>query len=517
MNAAIESTDLDARSARRIFWISALSFVALTAILPPLCFPTFRSDVLEQIVIGREWVQGSSKHPALTTWIMQVFWVGLGGSRFAPSIAASACALVTMWAVWRLSREYVPEREALIATLCLTGYWYMGFGSAAMYNNNVTLITFWCLSILSLHFALRSGHPLSWVRTGVLLGAAVLCKYSAVVLVLSIGIFLVANADARRRLRTSGPWLALVAMALVVLPNAIFMLVELGGSYEYFERKRLKIGIMPFCLVLGRDWLIQLGIAAPILLAVVPLVGWRPRWARRLTNAGWSAAFVPAMFGLPIVIQTLLQCVVRVAYLQRSYGAPLWILAGLCAVYALETTADARRWRRAALLTSVLAAASLISLPVATATAYRWSSQSSARFFPGQALAQKVDAIWARGCSGPCRYIAGRHEEPLASWSVGVYSRHQPHVVDPQLGRWARDEDINVQGGVAIWLWNGADERGGVPADIADRFPRARLVESATLPYLMLNPAVPPLHVGIAVVDPRDDFHTAADERPAVR
>ena len=68
------------------------------------------------------------------------------------------------------------------------------------------------------------------------------------------------------------------------------------------------------------------------------------------------------------------------------------------------------------------------------------------------------------------------------------------------------------------WVRTGsADERGGVPADIADRFPRARLVESATLPYLMLNPAVPPLHVGIAVVDPRDDFHTAADERPAVR
>lgn len=517
MNAAIFSSDLDPRSARRIFWVAALSFVALTAIMPPLCFPSFRSDVLEQIVIGREWVQGSSKHPALTTWIMHVFWVALGGSRFAPSICASACALVTMWAVWRLGREYVPEREALIATLCLTGYWYIGFGGAAMYNNNVTLMMFWCLSILSLHFTLQSGDTLSWVRTGVLLGAALLSKYSAVILVLSIATFLIVNADARRRLRTPGPWLALLAMGLVVLPNAIFMLVDLGGDYQYFERKRLKIGLLPFCLRLGRDWLIQFTIGAPILLVMATLVGWRPRLARRVANPGWSATFVPAMFVLPIVMQTLLQCVVRVAFLQRSYGAPLWILAGLFAVFMFETTVDTRRWRRAALLTSVLAAASLVSLPVATATAYRCGTAASARFFPGQALAQKVDAVWAEGCSGSCRYVAGRHTEPMVTWSVGVYSRHQPHVVDPLLGRWACDDDVNVHGGVTIWLRNGAGDQDRVPEDIARRFPRARLVETVDLPYHMLHPAVPLLRVGIAIVDPRGELRTAANERPAAR
>lgn len=517
MDASAAAPDLDPRSARRIFWVVALSFATLTALLPPLCFPTFRSDVLEQIVIGREWVQGTTKHPALTTWIMQVFWVCLGGSRFAPSIAASACATVTMWAVWRLGRDYVPEREALVASLGLTAYWYTSLGGAAMYNNNVTLLTFWSLAVLVLHDALKTDRMRSWIGTGALLGAALLCKYSAIVLVLSIGAFMLANATTRRRLRTRGPWLAALALVLVILPHVAFVLREFGGSYAYLERKRMAVGLLPFCLVLGRDWLMQLVIVAPVLLVVAPVIGWRPRPAQRLAGDGWSAAFLPAMFGLPIVVQTLLQCAARVAYPQRSYGAPLWILAGLCAVFVFETTADVRRWRRSALLASLLAAAMLASLPVATATAYRWSTHPNARFYPGRNLAENVDAIWNRECSGPCPYLAGRPEDEHACWAAGALSRHQPHVIDPALGHWARDEDLNARGGVALWTWKAGEDRDGVPVDIARRFPRARLGGAVELHYLLRNPDAPRVRVGVAVVAPRGELRMAAGDAPTKR
>lgn len=504
-------------ASRRIFWLSALAFATLTAVLPPLCFPTFRSDVLEQIIIGREWVLGSAKHPALTTWIMQLFWCGLGHSTFAPSVAASACAVATMWAVWRLGRHYVGERESLLGSLCLTAYWYTNVGGAAMYNNNVTLIALWHLTILAFHHALVSNRLRAWILTGVLLGCSLLCKYSAVVLAISMTIFIVAEPEGRRRVRTAGPWLAALAATLVFLPHAAVMLLEFGGSYAYLEAKRVSLGLLPFGLLMGRDWLVQAVIAAPVVLSVLPLVDWRLRAAGRPSPSGFSPRFVPAMFGLPILIQTLLQFALRVNYLQRSYGSHLWVLAGLCMLTTLRHNTEARRWRIAIVGTVALAAAQLISLPIATASAHRFSTRENARFYPGRELAGRLDEIWAGICPGPCRFLAAESGKEQAIWAAGVYSRHQPHVIDPRLGRWARDEQLNAQGGIVVWKLERTADADTIPAEIRRRFPRARSRGAVDLRYVMQHPQVPSVTLGVAVVEPRGVGRLAAEPPPTLR
>lgn len=517
MHDATAQPDLDVAKARAIFWASAGSFAVLTAILPPLCFPTFRGDVLEQIVIGREWVLGSSKHPAMTTWIMQIFWAGLGGSRFAPSIAASCCALATLWSVWRLGREYVPEREALIGSLCLTAYWYVSLGGSTMYNNNVTMIAFWHLALLAFHFALKTDRGLHWILTGGLLGISLLCKYSAVCLAAGMGVFMLVHADTRRRLRTAGPWLAALTLTLVVLPHVLFMVREYGGSHAYLASKRLQVGFLPFCLILGRDWLLQLGIIAPLLLILVPLVGWRPQPARRDPGCEALAGFIPAMFALPLVIQTLVQLATRVPYIQRSYGAHLWILLGLWAVSTFKVTTDRRRWRAATALTATIAVGLLASLPVTTAAAHRFQARPNSRFYPGAALAARIDAIWEREGVGPCRYLAGRDIDQHACWAVGTFSRHQPHVIDPELGRWARDDDMNDHGGVVLWAQPADAAPDDIPADVRSRFPDARFRGLVELPYMMLHPDVQPVRMGVAVVVPTDRPRLAAEPAPSRR
>lgn len=516
-DAVVGPPDLDARSAARIFWITALAYGGLTALLPPLCFPTFRSDVLEQIIVGREWVLGTAKHPALTTWIMQVFWTGLGGSRFAPSVAASACATVTMWAVWRLGREYVSERAALLGSLGLTAYWYTNVGGATMYNNNVTLIMFWHLAILSAHHALKTNAAWLWIQTGLLLAASLLCKYTAVVLGLSIGLFMLLDVDARRRLRTAGPWLAAAVVVAVVTPHVVSMRATFGGVAAYVETKRSADALPAFCLRLGRDWLLQGLVASSFLLILGPVVGRRPRLAPRGAGAAPAASFLAAMFLLPIIVQTVVQVVLRVPFVHRSYGAHLWVLTGLCGLSQLAVTNDPRRWRAAGLVTAAVAAALLASLPISTAAAYRLATGVNARFYPGRELAATIDAVWSREATGPCRYLASREGDPYPGWAAGAYSRHQPHVIDAALGRWAGDAEMNRDGGVVVWAWRGAEERAALPADIAARFPRAWLAENVDLSYLMIHPAAPQVRFGVAVVPARRPTRLAAEPAGVVR
>lgn len=74
-----------------ILWGSITLFCLIEVFLPPFCIWNFREDLLEQIMIGREWVLTSNKHPALTTWIAQIFWVGTNHSDYALYLASAVC------------------------------------------------------------------------------------------------------------------------------------------------------------------------------------------------------------------------------------------------------------------------------------------------------------------------------------------------------------------------------------------------------------------------------------------
>jgi hypothetical protein len=88
-------------------------------------------------------------------------------------------------------------------------------------------------------------------------------------------------------------------------------------------------------------------------------------------------------------------------------------------------------------------------------------------------------------------------------------------VIDPTLGNWARDEDLNANGGVILWTDDSSHEEGGVPEEITSRFPRAVLRESVDVAYLMLQPDVPKIRLRIAVVPPPGRLRMAAVEASA--
>lgn len=96
----------------------------------------------------------------------------------------------------------------------MTTYWYYNMGSI-MYNNNVTLMPFWMASILFFHFSLKTGYYRYWILTGISLGFAFNCKYTAVILALAMVLYLILERRVRSAWKTPGPWLT-IGMALLL-------------------------------------------------------------------------------------------------------------------------------------------------------------------------------------------------------------------------------------------------------------------------------------------------------------
>lgn len=486
-----------------ILWGSITLFCLIEVFLPPFCIWNFREDLLEQIMIGREWVLTSNKHPALTTWIAQIFWVGTNHSDYALYLASAVCVFFSFFAIWRLGREFLSPEKNLFATLAMMAFWYFNIG-ATRFNNNITLMPCWLWAIYFFYFALKSGKISWWVLTGLMLGIGLNCKYTCILLCFAMVIYLVLERDVRRFWKTPGPWLTVGTAALVFLPHVLAVLGNWDVMYAYITNKKTGTEGL-FFLRLLTGWLTQLGVISAVIMALFPLFR-LPMKREKIEQTDvypFRKTFLAGMFFLPMLVLIGFQFYTHVAFANRSYGFHLWGLTGLYLLTTFQTTEVRWHWKLSALWIVLLTFAQLVSLPVLCWNLHYYSHEQGERFYPGKALAAEADQIWSENFPGAsCPFTTALRSDVLA-WNVAVYSRFQPRVITP-IGNWASDEDLNRKGGIILWEKTDRDPLNDVIPEVKERFPNAVFKKDLSLRFQQKNPQVPPLEVGVAVVAPHE-------------
>lgn len=213
------------------------------------------------------------------------------------------------------------------------GFWLiLILGATPLLTLGSTLLTvdapsvlFWVLAMISAWSAIQSGSLPKWALTGVWLGLGLLSKYTAVVQILGIALFLLIWKPARRQLRTAGPCLALVISLLAFLPVIIWNfqhdwitvrhLANRGGLDEAWSYKPQFMGEF-----LGSE----LGLLNPIFfcgMAWASIVLWR-NWRERPL-----ATFLFCM-GAPLFVFYFLFTI-------RSRVLPNWIAPSVVPLFAL--------------------------------------------------------------------------------------------------------------------------------------------------------------------------------------
>src|SRR5262249_47661415 len=119
----------------RFFWLWLLVRTLVWVLIAVLTRPNASLDTIEWLCWGREWCLGYSKHPPLPAWLGECFFRLTPGSLLGVYVLSYATSAICLWSAWRLAREILPARLALIAALCLEGLVYLNYGSAEFNNN----------------------------------------------------------------------------------------------------------------------------------------------------------------------------------------------------------------------------------------------------------------------------------------------------------------------------------------------------------------------------------------------
>ena len=474
--------------------------VVIWTALPALLSHNLQLDLVEDLALGREWQLGYWKHPPLPWWLADAVY-RMSGDVHAVYILGPLSAAVCMYVVWLLGRDIVGGFQSLIAVLALEGIHFFNF-SVPKFAHDQMQLPFWAMTGLFLYRAFVQDRKRYWLLAGASLALCFWSKYAAFALAGSIGLFMLFDPVARRKLVTPGPWLLALAFLIVIAPN-LNWLIETGFMPLRYVDARAKIATHWYhVFTYPLQWTAsQLFFIAPAIgLMALALIGARPQPATD-DNAAFARRYL-AMLALGPFLVTTAAALFAARLPVAMWGYPLWSFAPLAAIAWFGPVAAERSVRRFAAGFLVVFLAMPIAYVAVEALEPALRDRAKATQFPGKQLADEITARWRARFSTPLPFVGGGE---FATNNIAVYSPDKPTVIvhaDPSLSPWVNRDDLRKRGAVIVWEDGQLDA--AAMAQLRRDYPGLDVQQPLSLPrHTFVGTGLHPVRVHFAIVPPR--------------
>jgi 4-amino-4-deoxy-L-arabinose transferase-like glycosyltransferase len=271
--------------------------------------------------------------PAIALWIRAGTWL-LGPSALGIRLLSPLGAALGTVLIWRAGEDLFPGRRAgMRAAILLNATLVLGAG-AVITTPDTPLLLFWSAGIAALARWRRTADDRWWLAAGAAAGLALDAKYTGLLLIAAVGLWVLSFRQGRQALVRPLTWAGLAIAFLLFLPVIIWnalhhwaSFLKQGGRVTQFHAVSSLHALLT--LIGG-----QIGLATPIIAILMVLGVWRA------CRAGSPEARLPALTVLlpgAVFLEHVLSGPV-----QPNWPAILYPGAALAAAGAAETAT--KRW-----------------------------------------------------------------------------------------------------------------------------------------------------------------------------
>jgi 4-amino-4-deoxy-L-arabinose transferase-like glycosyltransferase len=252
------------------------------------------------------------------------------GVRFLSPCIAAAIGLILLRFVARVANA----RAAFWLVVLLQCVPLLAVGATLM-TIDPLLVLFWTCGMVAGWRAVQPDAKVrDWVWVGVAIGAGFLSKYSAAYQIICLLIFLLAWPPARQKLRTPGPYLALLLVIFATIPVVLWNYQHGWITVKHVSQNAGLDKVWQPTLRYFWDFVgAELGLLNPILL-VGSVWAWIAFWKRRSANPPLLYLFC---MGAPVLIGHLL-------YTLHSRVFPNWIAPAVTPTLCFLVIFREQRW-----------------------------------------------------------------------------------------------------------------------------------------------------------------------------
>lgn len=222
-------------------FVYAASWTTMTYLL----VPSVPMDALEALNWANNGEFGSPKNPYFVGCITKL------GLVLEPIISLSLYWYLShfigvgigMLGVWLLSRRLFGDNQiALLSLLSLNMSGIVNF-DIIPYNDNYLLVTFWPYMFLYFIKAVYD-NQYHWYSLAIVSGLAAMSKYSSCAFLPSMFVYTLVVPQARKAYRSATIYLAILLMALIALPNVVWLYNHDFAAFNWVS-SRLTVGFNP--------------------------------------------------------------------------------------------------------------------------------------------------------------------------------------------------------------------------------------------------------------------------------
>ena len=415
-------------------------------------------DTMESLVWGRQWQWGYDKHPPFTAWMTALFGQFTTPPDFAIYLLAQLCVVVTYLGVWRLAREYLDDRTAVLSVVMLSGVLY--------YSNLVERVTpdtmqspIWAMLALTLFLAVHRNSLGYWLLSGVLTGIGTLTKYQIVVFILPLAVPFLFTGMGRDSLKTPGPWLAALIALLIISPHIYWLYMYDFPALQYLNDHYIASNDS------SSNWSNHLKYPFDFALSnlgnviLVAFVGW-PLYKlsgkeAKQPGSPQSCHFkVLYLYSIALgpLICTLLFGMINGEKLVPRWATPYYAWLPLFFLFLLNRKTDARSF--IAVITNCLILglmmASLRMAYIYFKPYYTTDYWRADEYAPAKKTLKKAEELWSDYFSHPLPFIGGDHYHTISMAANSTQGVIPFSNLDPHDSPWMTEKSFRNKGGIIV-------------------------------------------------------------------
>ena len=349
---------------------------------------------------SRHLAAGYVDHPPAIAYFVWMAVGILGRTPLAVHTVAVVLSAATSLVLWELAREVTGRDDAAGWAVLLWSITPV-FAAASLYTApDAPLFFFWVLTLLFAWRAATRGTLRTWLATGVWLGLALLSKFMAAVLPLSIVLWLALAPGQRRWLARPEPYAA-SAVALLLFAPVIWW----NATHHWVSFTFTALGTSGWTN--GGDFVVfvasQFAYLSPVLFPA--LLGALVIAARRGVAARDEGWLFLAATGWPVILGTTVGSLLLTAkphWPAPGYFAALIALAAVATERPRLTGSRASAWvTGAGLGLTVILAAFLYSLPLLTSWLLPPQLDPAMNYYGWAEAGPAIVAVGRRGADRP--------------------------------------------------------------------------------------------------------------------
>jgi dolichol-phosphate mannosyltransferase len=181
---------------------------------------------------------GYLDHPPMVAWLTGLGTAVFGTTEFGVRIGAIVSGVIASVFIYKLTRNLFDEASALVA-LVLMQLLPFFFFAGILLTPDAPMTAAWAALLYYLERALLAGRACAWWGAGLSLGLGMLSKYTIVMLVPAMFIFIVWDAQSRHWLRHWGPYAAGLLALAIFSPVIYWNASHEWASFAFQTSRRL--------------------------------------------------------------------------------------------------------------------------------------------------------------------------------------------------------------------------------------------------------------------------------------